>query len=506
MRIKPYQRQTWYHRYSLAVPLQAILLGCLVIFPKQVLSLSPSSSSSAATSATSASSSGAQNEYLNATHAGGRFLFSADIIFDDSIRVALKHVRYPHDIDGTVPVPVPVEHKDEAQAQEQQEALQQLQVTGNADRLTLTLRGYKGVHAPNQPNQDRGFVWQSSRTSMSTSSTSSADENSLLMVGVLDGHGSTGHHIAEYARGELIHQLGMLLLKEGDDDHDDHDSGEIMQEDIRQAFLRVDESIPRDLATGGGATVSIVLRRNDTLFVANAGDSQSLIAAVSTSAASSASAAHAHAHADTDIDIGKTRVTVLYASRLDKPDHPEERARILEAGGIVSEASKYDDARVSYQHNGRTWGLAMSRGLGDAAAIGVTAEPIVDVFSIAALKTRARKELQEMCRTVESSPSFSTAAFASSETDGTCTDTVEAATVDDDKDIQLFVVSATDGMIDYFEPTDLARIMGAAFYDRATDHPLKAAENLIHAAAKEWQEEMEGEYRDDITISAAKIL
>jgi hypothetical protein len=37
--------------------------------------------------------------------------------------------------------------------------------------------------------------------------------------------------------------------------------------------------------------------------------------------------------------------------------------------------------------NGHTHGhahsLAMSRGLGDASAIGVTAEPLVDVFSIA---------------------------------------------------------------------------------------------------------------------------
>jgi hypothetical protein len=133
--------------------------------------------------------------------------------------------------------------------------------------------------------------------------------------------------------------------------------------------------------------------------------------------------------------------------------------------------------------NGREWGLAMSRGLGDAAAIG---------------------ELQEMWRTDESSPSFLTAASSSSETDGSCTNTAEAATVDD-KDIQLFVVSAADCVIDFFEPTGLARVMAASFYDRATNNPRKAAEDMVHVAAKEWREEMEGEYRDDITISAAKI-
>jgi hypothetical protein len=65
----------------------------------------------------------------------------------------------------------------------------------------------------------------------------------------------------------------------------------------------------------------------------------------------------------------------------------------LEAGGIVSEESQEDVARVSYMLNGHAYGLAMSRGLGDASAIGVTAEPLVDVFSIADLLATVRKEL-----------------------------------------------------------------------------------------------------------------
>jgi hypothetical protein len=68
-------------------------------------------------------------------------------------------------------------------------------------------------------------------------------------------------------------------------------------------------------------------------------------------------------------------------------------------------------------------------------------------------------------------------------------------------------VSATDGLLDYFEPTDLACVMGSSFYDPASQlHPLKAVEGLIHAAAKEWWQEMDWKYRDDITISAAKII
>jgi serine/threonine protein phosphatase PrpC len=168
-------------------------------------------------------------------------------------------------------------------AEEQEEALQHLAVTGNSDQLTLTLTGYKGGNLSDQTNQDRGFVWQRSSSTSSSSSLEQdegegddkdSDKDNLLMVGVLDGHGTMGHHVSEYAQGELIRQLGAQLNIE--------DSVETIKEGIRQAFLRVDESIPKQSASRGGATASIVLRKNDTLFVVNAGDSQSLIAAVST--------------------------------------------------------------------------------------------------------------------------------------------------------------------------------------------------------------------------------
>jgi serine/threonine protein phosphatase PrpC len=520
MRIQPrHPRQSRYYRYSLTV--HALLVGCLlIVFPKEVLSLSSSPSLFHATA-----NSSTQN--VNDAHAKDRVLYASDIIFDESIRAALKLIRKPvssPDTTDTTTVTttdtkkgslsirkrvslgikgllgirksetdISITTSSITAEQAREEALQHLAVTGNSDQLTLTLTGYKGGNLSDQINQDRGFVWQRSTSSSSSSSESSlkqdegGDNGNLLMVGVLDGHGTTGHHVSEYATGELIRQLGAQLKRE------DTDSVETIQEGIRDAFLRVDESIPRKSANDGGATASIVLRKKDTLFVANAGDSQSLIAAVSTSS-------------NTATTADKTSVVLLYASRLDKPDLAEERARILEAGGIVSEESEEDVARVSYELNGHAYGLAMSRGLGDANAIGVTAEPIVDVFSIADLMAMARKELQETCLTDDPSSS-------SSETAGTCGNTGEPGsepvdnTNDGSNSIHLFVVSATDGLLDYFEPTELARVMGASFYDPASQlHPLKAAEGLIHAAAKEWWEEMDGKYRDDITISAAKII
>jgi serine/threonine protein phosphatase PrpC len=145
-------------------------------------------------------------------------------------------------------------------AEEQEEGLQHLAVTGNSNQLTLTLTGYKGGNLSDQTNQDRGFVWQRS-SSTSTSSSLQQDEggdndndkDNLVMVGVLDGHGTMGHHVSEYAHGELSRQLGAQLNREY--------SKETIKEGIRQTFLRVDESVPKQSASRGGATASLSFER-----------------------------------------------------------------------------------------------------------------------------------------------------------------------------------------------------------------------------------------------------
>jgi len=400
-------------------------------------------------------------------------IYAADLAVDETLHVALKQLGPK----GLAAVAEPASgnssssrsnSSSSSSSNSNAAALELLAVTGNADRLSLTLMGYKGGLVEDQINQDRGFVWYNATANCS-------------MIGVLDGHGTTGHFVSEHARDALIGEFGTLLGTNPANEEEATDKSNTHQDAISQAFLRVEASLPQRIAIGGGATVSIVLQQNDTIYVANAGDSQSLIAAAVTVPLLSATP--------------ETTITVLYASRLDKPDDPDERARILKAGGIVSEASDDDDARVSYMQDGEEWGLAMSRSVGDIAAVGVTAEPLVHVFSKQALVERARTQWQEDCE------SFKAAASAN-DTDDDCSDKTALSL-----DIQLFVVSATDGLVDYFEPAELARVMGAAFYDPATNtHPLKAAEALIHAATKEWHDEMAGEYRDDITLSAARIL
>ena len=68
-------------------------------------------------------------------------------------------------------------------------------------------------------------------------------------------------------------------------------------------------------------------------------------------------------------------VQIVYQSREDKPDLPEEKARIVAAGGYVHIPPEYDNdvPRAYYiDENGRArYGLAMSRSLGDWKVKGV---------------------------------------------------------------------------------------------------------------------------------------
>jgi len=73
------------------------------------------------------------------------------------------------------------------------------------------------------------------------------------------------------------------------------------------------------------------------------------------------------------------------------------------------------------------------------------------------------------------------------------------------EDVRLFAVSATDGLMDYLTPAEIARSFADGLYGKDTDHPLRKCNELINKAAGGWQAEMQGQYRDDITVAASKI-
>ena len=74
-----------------------------------------------------------------------------------------------------------------------------------------------------------------------------------------------------------------------------------------------------------------------------------------------------------------------------------------------------------------------------------------------------------------------------------------------DNDVQVFAVSATDGLLDFMEIDDIAQTVAKSLYVDNAPHPLSACESLITTAATSWHQAKEGRYRDDIAIAVSKL-
>lgn len=332
---------------------------------------------------------------------------------------------------------------------------------------TLTLVGYKGGRLEDQINQDRAFA-------ISPYVVANDDRPSQLL-GVFDGHGRLGERVSEHAVSTLPALLHEHLSGRSSSDEDER---EAVTKILVDAFVSLDATVPT--AGVGGCTASIMLRVGDDLYASNAGDSRSFLVG----------------H-----DVRRNATRLLYATREDKPDLPDERARVERMGGYVF-TKKGRTSRVYYvdSDNGGQVGLAMSRSLGDwdAGKVGVVATPLVDVLSLT--DARANQNCGDAAAVGE----------ATVDDDGNAI--VAAAASDEPCDpLELFAVSATDGMLDHATPEHMADVLAQSLYGSVDDetkqrqHLMKACQDLIVHAASGWTEENRGQYRDDIAISVSRI-
>jgi Protein phosphatase 2C len=348
-------------------------------------------------------------------------------------------------------------------------------------QVALTAVGVKG--SDQAVNQDRGFVSGSAGGTM---------------LGVLDGHGLTGHNVAEYAYQALIQGW-----------HDDErrlDHFAVVDK-LEELFVRVDQSLSPDLAHHGGATVSIILQPplSRRIYLANSGDSQSMIAAVVTPPPTKNS--------------GQSRTMVLQKNALQVPDDPDEAARVVAAGGRITPATEHDVARVAYkvisqdaetgEFYEQEFGVAMTRGMGDWGATGVISNPVIQSYTVGYLKRQAIQQ------------------YLAQSTENNDESSQEPSDVDDKKwNVQLFGVSVSDGLLDYVDADYIASIMALGLFPGvrhvlgddagnrvvrrlsqapAQYQPLMAANHLLHVAAQQWHSDTGGDYRDDITLAASKL-
>lgn len=325
--------------------------------------------------------------------------------------------------------------------------------------LTLTLVGYKGGALATQINQDRAVI--------------QVLPDATICMACCDGHAPRGELVAQYA---VDHLVPTLLQQKNHN----------MAQALHDTFLTLDQRVPAD-PTGGCTATVLVATPDGRIVTANAGDSRTLIAGVVLNNSGEEDAAH-----------------ILHVTREDKPDLPSERQRVEQAGGSVY-IPQHGTSRVVFHdaQTGAPTGLAMSRSLGDwdAGAKGVIPDPVVTTMDYHSLVRRVwqmagkNNERSRNNGVVYNNPTQQAHARRRN------TDHHK----NDGAQVRLFAVSATDGVLDYVTPQEIADVMGHALFADDGVHPVVAAEHLLYVAAERWRNAKMGLYRDDMAIAVTVL-
>ena len=397
------------------------------------------------------------------------------------------------------------------------------------DAASLTLIGYKGGPLLQQINQDRAVVVSPFLVPTTTKNRNPLEEKDRILLGVFDGHGTRGELVSEFTvqnlPSTLAQKLGTLprptptattatssssFWTTGTSTITNQRRMATIQA-LHDTYVELDQQAPAD--PSGGSTATTILVQDEDIYIANTGDSRSFVVSYRPST---------------------KHVQLLYISREDKPNLPDERARVEGLGGQVY-IPKRGTSRVVYQDpiTGAPSGLAMSRSIGDWAAAkwGVIADPIVDVLGIPDLvqtalkeshgsstsgdasrerrRRSANNEREEQCFVVDENGEVDRNVCSDRMSSGDDDDDEEALGDGDDKDnvddVYLFGVAATDGMMDYLSSQEIAQVLATALFEPNAAHPVTACEWLIFSAANGWQQDKQGRYRDDIAIAVSVL-
>lgn len=217
---------------------------------------------------------------------------------------------------------------------------------GDLNTCLLSNKGFVPYNK-NKVNQDRGLIHWALK-----------DDPDISLFGVFDGHGEFGHLVAQFVIDTLpksFEQQEVSAIKENPEV-----SIKKAVEHCHQALRQSDIDF-----TYSGTTATFALKIGNKIWVANAGDSRTVLAKKTAEG-----------------------VKGIPLSEDNKPEQPKEKERILAAGGRVDPLPGDPGEDLGPM---RVWlkdqdvpGLAMSRSIGDgvAASVGVTSEPVVAEHTI----------------------------------------------------------------------------------------------------------------------------
>lgn len=329
---------------------------------------------------------------------------------------------------------------------------------------TLTLTGYKGGALQDQINQDRSlmvvpfhpFDGPDSDHEMNTSKqntivSKSNDIFQNMLMGVFDGHGKGGEIVSQFVIEDLPKRISNSLKSMPADDIDD----DIIMNIFNETFVGLDKDAP--VGDSGGCTASVVLKLQSKLYIANSGDSRTFVAI---------------------FDPITNSSEIVYLTREDKPDLPEEKERVEKMGGSVyipppekphsSSRVIYTDYKTGYRN-----GLAMSRSIGDRSfgRIGVIPDPLVHVIDMNSL-------VQKECSAIDND-------------ENVCSESLP----------NMYIVSGTDGLFDELQLEEITNNIGPSLFLNDGKKLMNMVGDLVVIAAQRWG----ARYRDDIAMAVAKI-
>ena len=288
-------------------------------------------------------------------------------------------------------------------------------------------------------NQDRAVWIKPFVTNQSTNATRT------FMTGVFDGHGDLGHKVADFAAKKLpqyvARRLNSLPCCQPDD---------WIMKQLSESFIEIDQDLVPPIALRGGCTASVTLRIDNKLYIANTGDSRTLVVR--------------HATCTDSEKLDPSTVEIIYSTRPDKAHLPDERSRIENLGGKIHTPKDHPTLSRVIVHSTaarppEAIGLAMSRSLGDWewGEVGVIPDPIVDTVDLNDLTSSPR-------------------------TSG-------------------FYIAASDGLWDLRRPQFYARLVAEAYCEVNRKNLSQSLYDIVLKAAPreaKW-------YRDDMTVVVGKL-
>jgi len=263
------------------------------------------------------------------------------------------------------------------------------------------------------------------------------------LLACYDGNGPKGEEVSEFVAYEMIKQIGDKPEELFVDDP---------TERIKKAFRMTNaEVIEKKFTKNSGSTATVVLINGGKAWVANVGDSKAVRGVVSSE--------------------GKWLAETLTTDH--KPDEPEERKRIEEAGGFVLEDADYGAARIYDNPDpiGQMASLmAASGGMGGLGGMNMDSMGLDPWPGLAVSRVLGHTGVQKVGITCV--PDVKCIEFSTSD--------------------KVFIL-ASDGIWDFIEPDEAVQMCKALEPDANA-----ACKALVETASQRWIED-DPTYRDDIS-------